>query len=223
MAKADVPRPRPSGASSPPPRIFLVRHGQTACNAARVFQHPDTPLSERGLREAERVAVRLAGAGIALVLASDFARARATAERVGAASAAPVEIEPLLEERHFGALRGRPYAEVGADAFARDFAPPGGETWNAFEARVDRAWERVLAAARRARGPLAVVTHGLVCRSLLARHLALSAGADPGRGFRNTSLTVIEAAPPHTVSLLACVAHLEGPGEGGPAWDMLPP
>jgi broad specificity phosphatase PhoE len=207
-----------------PGRIHLVRHGQTASNAARVFQHPDTPLSERGEREAARVAARLAGCGIALVLASDFARARATAERVAAASGAPLELEPLLQERNFGALRGRPYADLGVDAFAADYAPPGGETWDRFAERVDRAWERVLEAAGRARGQLAVVTHGLVCHSLAVRHFSLPAGADPRRGFANTSLTLIEAAPPHAVSLLACVAHLEGidgPG-GGPEEDLLP-
>jgi len=190
--------------------VYLLRHGQTASNAARVFQHPETPLSEQGEREAQRVAERLAGAGIALVLASDFARARATAERVATASGAPLELEPLLQERSFGALRGRPYADVGSDPFARGFVPPGGESWGEFETRVDRAWERVLAAAGRAPGHLAVVTHGLVCHALAARRLALPAGAGPLRGFANTSLTVIDAAPPHAVSLLACTAHLAG-------------
>jgi probable phosphoglycerate mutase len=145
------------------------------------------------------------------VLASDFARARATAERVAAASGAPLELLPLLRERDFGALRGRPYAELG-EGFSREQAPPGGESWSAFEARVDRAWEGVLAAAQRAGGHLAVVTHGLVCHSLAARRLALPGGGAPARGFPNTSLTVIEAAPPHAVSLLACTAHLAAAG-----------
>jgi probable phosphoglycerate mutase len=189
--------------------VYLLRHGQTASNAARVFQHPETPLSERGEWEARRVAARLAGAGVSLVLTSDFTRARATAERVAAASGAPLELLGLLQERDFGALRGRPYAELGSNPFAREEAPPGGESWSDFEARVDRAWERVLAAASRAPGHLAVVTHGLVCHSLAARRLALPEGDGPARGFANTSLTVVEAAPPHAVALLACTAHLD--------------
>jgi broad specificity phosphatase PhoE len=197
-----------------PRRIYLVRHGETAYNAARVFQMPETPLSEHGWAQAEQVAARLAGCGIALVLASDFARAAQTAERVRLATGAPVELEPLLQERHFGALRGRPYAELGTDAFAPDYEPPGGEAWPVFEARVDRAWERIRAAAARSAGSLAVVTHGLVCLSLSARHLRLPAGADPRRGFPNTSVTVIESEPPFAVSLLACSAHLEAGVEG---------
>jgi len=195
-----------------PRRIYLVRHGETASNAARVFQMPETPLSPRGLEQAERLAARLAGDGIALVLASGYARAAMTAERLARAAGAPVEIEPLLEERNFGALRGRPYAELGVDAFARDYEPPGGESWPAFETRVDLAWERIRAAAARSRGHLAVVTHGLVCYSLASRHLRLPPGSDPLRGFPNTSLTLVEGAPPFAVTLLACTAHL---GERG--------
>jgi broad specificity phosphatase PhoE len=200
-----------------PRRIYLVRHGETADNAARIFQMPETPLSQRGIDQAERLAARLAGQGIALVLASDYARAAMTAERVASAAAAPLEIEPLLQERNFGALRGRPYAELGDDAFAAGFEPPGGESWPVFEARVDRAWERVRAAAARSAGHLAVVTHGLFCYSLAARHLRLPPGAESRRGFPNASLTLVEGAPPFAVTLLACTAHLAPGGGAAPA------
>jgi broad specificity phosphatase PhoE len=195
-----------------PRRIYLVRHGETASNAARVFQLPETPLSPRGVDQAERLAARLAGDGIALVLASGFSRAAMTAEPLARAAGAPIEIEPLLEERNFGALRGRPYAELEGDAFARDYEPPGGELWPVFEARVDRAWERIRAAAVRSAGHLAVVTHGLVCASLVARHLRLMPGAGLPRGFPNASLTLVDGEPPFAVTLLACTAHLGAQG-----------
>ncbi len=185
-----------------------MRHGETASNAARVFQTPDTPLSERGIEQAERVARRLADCTVSLVLASDFARAEMTAARIRVATGASVEFEPLLQERNFGALRGRPYDELGFDAFAPDYEPPEGESWRAFESRVDRAWGQIRAAALRCEGSLAVVTHGLVCFSLASRHLQLPTGAEPRGGFRNTSVTVIESAPPFAVSRLACTAHL---------------
>jgi probable phosphoglycerate mutase len=193
--------------------IYLLRHGETASNAARIFQMPDAPLSERGIAQAERVAQRLAGCGIGLVLASDFARAEMTAAHVRDATGAAVEIEPLLQERGFGALRGRAYAGLGFDPFAPDYEPPEGESWRAFESRVDRAWERIRAAALRCEGSLAVVTHGLVCFSLASRHLRLEPGADPRGGFGNTSVTVIAGAPPYAVSKLACTQHLAPPGD----------
>jgi probable phosphoglycerate mutase len=190
--------------------LFIIRHGETVGNAGRIVQKPDSPLSARGVLQAERLGTRLAGAGIARILASDLARAAATADAVRRATGAPLEYEPLLHERNFGDLRGTPYAELGLDMFALDYEPPNGESWAAFHARVDRAWLRVQAAATAAEGPLAVITHGLVCRSLAARRLVLPAGAAVPDRWENTSVTIAAGPHPWRVSLLNCIAHLDG-------------
>lgn len=190
-------------------RIFLIRHGETVGNATRVVQLPDSPLSPRGVAQAERLARRLAREGVARILSSDFARAATTAEHLRRATGAPLAFEPLLRERSFGDLRGTPYAELGVDMFAPDYAPPNGESWPEFHARVDQAWARVQAVAATTQGHLAVVTHGLVCRSLAARHLALADGLTAPERWENTSLTVIECPAPWRVRLLNCAVHLD--------------
>ena len=189
--------------------IFLIRHGETLGNAARVFQFPDAQLSPRGVAQAERLAQRLASDGIRHIVSSDYARARGTAEHLQGRTGAPLSIEPLLRERNFGDLRGTPYAEIDFDPFAPDYAPPSGETWDVFHARVDRAWARVQALADASDGRLAVVTHGLVCRSLTARHLTLADGDVAPERWENTSLTIVECPAPWRVRLLNCIAHLE--------------
>jgi probable phosphoglycerate mutase len=200
------------------PLVYLVRHGETALNAARILQPPATPLSERGLAQAERVAARLAGAGLVQVHVSDLRRAEMTAEAIVRRCGAALARDPDLAERNFGALRGRPYAELGLDPFALDYEPPEGESWDVFHARVDRAWARVEAAARAAGGPIAVVTHGLVCHSMVSRRATLAPGLSlSGRGWRNTSVTVIEGGVAWTVRLLDDVSHLDELREGGAA------
>jgi len=190
--------------------IFLIRHGETVGNASRVVQHPDDPLSTRGIAQAERLARRLAGEGITAILSSDYARARGTAESLQRQTGVPLIFEPLLQERNFGDLRGTPYSEIGFDMFGLDYAPPNGESWPVFHARVDRAWARVqqhLAATTT--GHLAVVTHGLVCRSLAARYLSLPDGETAPERWENTSVTIIESPEPWPVRLLNCIAHLD--------------
>jgi probable phosphoglycerate mutase len=202
--------------------IFLIRHGETDGNAARIVQKPDAPLSARGRVQAERLAQRLATEGIAFILASDLARAASTAEPLRRATGAPIAFEPLLQERNFGDLRGVAYADLSVDPFAPDYAPPGGETWEGFHARVDRAWAAVQTMAARTDGHLAVVTHGLVCRSLAARHLALPPGVVAPERWENTAVTIVDGAAPWRVHRLNCIAHLDDldaaplPG-GGPA------
>jgi probable phosphoglycerate mutase len=189
--------------------IFLIRHGETLGNASRTVQLPDNPLSPRGAAQAERLARRLAREGIALILSSDYARAVTTADHLRHATGAPVRYSPLLQERDFGDIRGTPYADLGFDMFEPDYAPPNGETWEAFHARVDRAWTLVQDTAARTEGHLAVVTHGLVCRSLAARHLVLPAGEAAPDAWGNTALTIVDHPAPWQVRLLNCIAHLD--------------
>src|ERR1700752_1299889 len=108
--------------------IFVIRHGETDWNAARIVQLPETRLSARGLAQAERVAERLARVGVARIVTSDLARAAMTAEAGRARTNAPIEVEPALAERDFGDLRGTPYAELTMDPFADDYIPPRGES-----------------------------------------------------------------------------------------------
>jgi probable phosphoglycerate mutase len=191
-------------------RIFLVRHGETPGNATRVIQLPETPLSERGIAQAERLGARLAEHTIGRVVSSDLVRAQMTAECVVAATGAPLSLDPRLQERNFGDLRGTPYAELEVDPFSPGYVPPGGESWDELHARSDAAWQGVVELAKEtSRGNLVVVTHGLVCHSLVHRRLALGPGLDPPAGFANTSVTVIDAEPPWQVELLNCTAHLD--------------
>lgn len=188
--------------------IFVIRHGETAWNAARIIQLPDTPLSERGIAQADRVAERLARAGVARILASDLVRAVMTAERVRMRTSAPVEIEAALAERDFGDLGGTPYADLAVDPFAPDYVPPRGEDWAAFHARVERGWQCVTRVAAATTGNLAVVTHGLVCRALAERHLRLGEGRSAPLRWENAALTEVDGAPPWTVRALNCTMHL---------------
>lgn len=201
---------------SAPPRagaaraaIVLVRHGETQGNAARILQRPELPLSARGTLQAERLAARLARLPIGRILSSDLVRARMTAECVAAATGAPLELDPRLQERNFGELRGTPYAALGFDPFAPGYVPPGGESWEELHARTDAVWERVVRLARATAGHLVVVTHGLVCHSLVSRRLELAEGVRAPVGFANTAVTLIEQGPPWRVALANCTAHLE--------------
>ena len=194
-------------------KVYLVRHGETPLNAARVLQHPDTPLSERGAEQAERVAQRLADADLARVLTSDYARACATAEAIRAATGARIEIEPLLRERNFGIHRGCAYDTLDVDIFAPHYPPPGGESVPEFKARVGDAWTAVRAVAARAAGPVVVVSHGLVCRTLVRDHLVAAPGIDvTAARWVNACVTEVEATagPRWRITRLACAEHLDG-------------
>jgi len=201
--------------------ILVVRHGETDGNAQRVLQRADVPLNERGIRQAELLARRLSSHGFVHILCSDLPRARMTAAPIATLSGIAVEESPLLQERNFGDLRGTPYDALGYDPFGLDVAPPNGEDWRAFHARVADAFAFIVRRRRSVNGTLVVVTHGLVCRALVERHALLPQGIVAPERYDNTSITVLHEDLPHGVSLLNCIRHLATSHEidraGGPA------
>lgn len=151
------------------PRVVLVRHGATEWSESG--QHTgrtDIPLTEEGRRQAERVAVRLAGEKFALVLVSPLVRARQTARICRYGDAA--EVDPDLVEWDYGAYDGRTADDIrrerpGWTPWNGGF--PGGETLDEVAARADR----VLARVRHVEGDVALFAHGHILRVVAARWL----------------------------------------------------
>jgi broad specificity phosphatase PhoE len=198
--------------------LLIIRHGETPLNVTRVLQPADTPLSARGQAQAEALARRLARAdplAPAGIVSSDHPRALGTALALARALGLAVKTSPLLRERNFGELRGRPYDSLGYDPLTSVDAPPGGESQAEFGARCAQAFAWLLVQQAALGGPLAVVTHGLVIRQWLhVGPLGVPAGLALPTALANSSLTVAEAAPPHRLRLVDCTAHLaDGVGE----------
>ena len=143
--------------------LHFVRHGETAGNAERRFQWPDTPLSEQGLAQAAVVAeTLLATTAATALLSSDYRRTMQTAEAIGGRLGLAVVEEPALRERNFGIARGQLYADIGEDLLKLwkepHFRIEQGESWADVYDRVASFLDR-LRAAPPAR-ELILVTHG---------------------------------------------------------------
>lgn len=192
--------------------ILLIRHGETALNRARVIQPPETPLNSFGQAQARALAQRLLALPPDALVASDMPRAAQTAGVVSEALNLPVEHSELLRERYFGDWSGLAYADLDFDPLADGRVPPGGESKPQFQARVALAADWILQQHKSLNGGvLAVFSHGLVIRELLATAInAEGYEGTLGAILANTSITKVSASQPFEVSLMACDAHLEG-------------
>jgi probable phosphoglycerate mutase len=162
--------------------LWLARHGETEWTIARRHTgRTDVPLTPRGEAQATALGTRLAGIEFALVLVSPLQRARRTAELAGFGDGR-VELDEDLMEVDYGEYEGRTTAEIRR-------ARPDWELWRdgcpGGETIVDaaRRAERALARARAADGPVLLVGHGHLTRTLATRALCL----DPANG-RHLSL-----------------------------------
>jgi len=176
--------------------ILLIRHGETAWNAERRLQgHLDIALNAEGERQAAALGAALAGEQIDLVISSDLARARQTAEAVrrarGASGASHVQRDSQLRERCYGGFEGLLYSEIAA-RFPLEFAawqarnvdavlPPGKNQGETFRSFFERATKAILGHAARHPGQtLALVAHGgvLECAYRAALGLPLETPRD---------------------------------------------
>jgi broad specificity phosphatase PhoE len=158
--------------------VYLARHGETAWNRVGRWQGTtDIPLSDAGRSQAQALARRLAGRGIATVHASDLSRARETAQIVAAILDLPaVRLDPRLRERGFGCFEGLTREECQArhpEAWARYAldrrdTPPQAEPHADVVSRIMSAMNDVAAAARPEEpGSTLVVSHGGALRSFV--------------------------------------------------------
>ena len=138
-------------------RFLFLRHGRTAGNANRIFQHPDISLCEEGFCDANAAACGLSDVAFDFIHASDMARAWLTAGRVAAATGKPVAVHRALRERYFGDF-------IGTSSEGMDWRinPPNGETMNEFVERTLRGVAELLVP-----GPIPLlISHGGVLRVL---------------------------------------------------------
>ena len=146
--------------------LYLVRHGETAWNAARRIQgRTDIPLNDTGRQQARQAADLLARRRWHGVYASPLSRAHETAsiiaERLGLDSVTDID---ALVERDYGEAEGMGFDEIEA-LYPEGVRAPGQETREEVAARVVPA---LLELAERHPGErLVVVSHGGAIRAVL--------------------------------------------------------
>jgi len=171
---------------SVPTTFYLVRHGESEANAARRFAgQSDSPLTQRGRRQAEAVARELAKVRFDKVVSSDLSRTRDTAEVIARSQGVPVEIVPELREI---------------------VAWPGGETLDQVLARAKGAIDRL---ARENPGKtICVVGHGGINRILLSDFLGILPRLDRSPATNTNISVVVTDGTTHKVERLFGADHV---------------
>ena len=193
-------------------KLYIVRHGQTEDNAARVFSgNRNGELSQQGHEEARRLGERLAEHHFDFAYVSSLKRAQVTMEYIRKPS--QYVVSPLLQERHFGVYEGNPVETLFADLELANcpreqFCPDGGEAITDVESRLHTFWEETL---QHCSGTGIIVAHGSLNRCLLKLLLGLSYTEQFAISQKNTCVNLVEGDTLGAFQpvFLNCIEHLQ--------------
>jgi broad specificity phosphatase PhoE len=193
-----------------PATFYFVRHGESEANAGQRFAgRTDSPLTERGRRQAEAVAEALAKVHFDRIVSSPLSRCRDTALVIARRHQLPLDLEPDLVEIDVGEKTGMPFDEVkGLPEWSDDdfIAWPRGETLDQVLSRAHRVITRI--AAENAGQRVLIVGHGGVTRILMSHFLGLLPRLDRSLATNTNVSVVVSDGFTHRVERLFTDARL---------------
>jgi probable phosphoglycerate mutase len=160
-------------------RFFLIRHAENDLTGHTLAgRRPGVHLNLNGQAQAERLAEKLASAGITRIFSSPMERAVETAEAVATRLRARVEIRDAFNELNFGDWTGRTFSELESieqwkqwNSYRLGIRPPNGEMMLEVQTRFVAEIERL----RRelTQECIAIFSHGDPLKSVLMYYLGL--------------------------------------------------
>ncbi len=199
--------------------LLLVRHGQTEGNKKRLYQGwTDTQLTEKGLQQAKRLALRLKDRKFDYIYSSPLERALNTARAVNEYHNLKIRTVDNIKEIHFGDwenLSGEELEKLYPDYIERwgkgcaTYSAPGGESLEAAYARINPWFEGLI--KDNPKGNILVVSHAGAIRAIIS-HL-VGRGIEGHRNYmvKNCSISTINVCDGFPVLTgLNDISHLEG-------------
>lgn len=102
--------------------IYLIRHGQSEGNMAKLYQHPETELSETGKGQVKLLAKRLSKTPIDFIYTSSLKRAMETAKIISKSKKLKIETwDDIKEIRRPTTLRGKHLGSQEAELFNKAY------------------------------------------------------------------------------------------------------
>lgn len=168
--------------------IDLLRHGE--CEGGQIFRgRTDTPLSENGWQQMRAAVEALKDSDQfpwQQIISSPLQRCAKFSRQLSEQENISLSLNKSFQEMDFGDWDGRLTDEVFAaerekvEAFWEDptvFSPPGGESLEIFQTRLQQAWDELIEAHKGQ--SVLLVCHGGVMRVLIAQLLKMPSSALP--------------------------------------------
>lgn len=190
-----------TAANSGPTKFILVRHGETIANKNHILQGwMESPLSENGILQAQRVAEYLKDATFSIAYTSDLSRAVNTAKEIMKYHPG-IELIPekTLREWNLGILQGHQHTELWEkypelmETFRNERCSPAipeGENRSEFQIRINTALRSL--AEKHPGETVLICTHGGALQRIFRMVTGVLDESSILPAATNTSVSTIE-------------------------------
>lgn len=133
--------------------LYALRHAQSTANEKdRLVWHTDVELTQRGIRQRDKLCEYLISLGLKvdMILSSDLSRAVQTIQPYSDKTGVPIHTDKRLREMFFGQYEDMPFSDINMQPYYNDkywFTAPGWESYETMRPRVREVLqERILSA-----------------------------------------------------------------------------
>ena len=195
-------------------KLILARHGETEENVNKIIQgQMPGKLTQKGIEQARKLALRLKDEKIDKIYVSDLKRAVDTAkEIIKDHPNAEVIYTQALREQSFGVHEGKPYGTVSEEASKADktrmeFKPEGGESLLEMKKRVTDFMHDIIKTNHDK--TILIISHGGPIRHYLIHLLEVPDERINEYKHGNCAVTILETdGKQHEIHVLKCERHL---------------
>ncbi|MFH1972538.1 MAG: histidine phosphatase family protein [archaeon] len=195
-------------------KLIITRHGETEENKAGIIQgHLPGHLSETGIEQAKKVALRLKDEKIDFIYSSDLDRAANTAKEIAKFHPdVPIEFVKDLREKFLGEWQGKSKKELGftSNTSLVEFFPKDGETSEELFNRASNFLHKIL--SQHHNDTVVFTAHNGINKAMIA----VITGKSPDdikaiENLHNTSVCVFEIDEDknHKIHVFNCKKHLD--------------
>ena len=194
-------------------KLIITRHGETEENKNRILQgHLPGKLSELGIKQAKKLALRLKDERINVIYSSDLARASDTAKEIAKYhKKVPIHFVKELREKDFGNYSGKSWDTVDNfdELINNNTGFNGVETWKSVEIRVQKLLKSVFKDYKDS--TVLFVAHGGT--NMILIKMILKECNMPNKKLEdqhNTAVNIFEINEDknHKIHVLNCLKHL---------------
>ena len=188
-------------------RLIIVRHGETTANATRILQGQEHgELTENGIEQAKKLALRFKDTKIDQIYSSPLKRAVDTANEIlKFHTNIKLITDERVMERHFDKYEGGPYPPDWDWINYPEGVETNKEMMDRGKEFIDEIYEKHKAKT------VVVVCHGGMKIAFINVINGLHPDDYEDYSIRNTSVSIfdIEEDGDHKIDLINCVEHLE--------------